>query len=163
MVEALSTNPETPALPLVSVVLPAYNAADTLPAALQSLLDQQPAASAPLPDFEVVVVDDGSTDDTRQVLRHWGSARLLGHRLRSLHLPHGGIVAALNAGLVAARGAYLARMDADDAAHPQRLALQAAHLFDNPALTFPPPAWLLAATGSRRTALRTLWTGRTAF
>ena len=111
MVEAVSTSQGSPAQPLVSVVLPAYNAADTLPAALQSLLDQQPAASAPLPDFEVVVVDDGSTDDTRQILEYWGGARLLGHRLRALHLPHGGIAAALNAGLDAARGAYMARMD----------------------------------------------------
>ncbi len=150
MVEAVSTSQGSPAQPLVSVVLPAYNAADTLPAALQSLLDQQPAASAPLPDFEVVVVDDGSTDDTRQILEYWGGARLLGHRLRALHLPHGGIAAALNAGLDAARGAYMARMDADDAAHPQRLALQAAHLFDNPRIDL--SATCVAFGGDRQTA-----------
>lgn len=120
--------------PLVSFVMPAWNAARTLPASLQSLLDQQAADCAPLPEFEVVVVDDGSTDDTRRILEHWGAANLFGARLRPLHLPHGGIVTALNAGLAAARGEYVARMDADDTAHPHRLALQTAHLFDNPRL-----------------------------
>ena len=118
-------------LPLVSVVLPAWNAAHTLGAALQSLLVQRPALHAPVPDFEVVVVDDGSTDGTRSLLEHWASGQLLGDRLRPIYAPHGGIVAALNAGLAAARGKYIARMDADDTAHPERLACQAAHLFDN--------------------------------
>lgn len=117
--------------PLVSVVLPAWNAAHTLGAALQSLLDQCPAQGAPVPDFEVVVVDDGSTDDTRTLLDHWRAPHRLGNRLRPLYLPHGGIVPALNAGLDAARGALIARMDADDTAHRHRLACQTAHLFDN--------------------------------
>ena len=120
--------------PLVSVVLPAWNAAHTLGAALQSLLDQRPTAHAPVPDFEVVVVDDGSSDDTPALLEHWRSAPLLGNRLKPLYLPHGGIVAALNAGLAVARGTLVARMDADDTAHPHRLASQAAHLCNNAAL-----------------------------
>ena len=115
--------------PLVSVVLPAWNAAHTLGPALQSLLDQCPAANAPVPDFEVVVVDDGSTDETRALLQHWGANERLGSRLRPLYLPHGGIVSALNAGLSVARGSFIARMDADDTAHPKRLACQTAHLF----------------------------------
>ena len=122
----------SPVAPLVSVVLPAWNAAHTLGDTLQSLLDQTPAPGAPLPDFEVVVVDDGSTDSSHTLLEHWRSGHLLGNRLRSLYLPHGGIVSALNAGLSAARGTFVARMDADDTAHPQRLSRQAAHLFNNP-------------------------------
>ena len=117
--------------PLVSVVLPAWNAANTLGAALQSLLDQQPSPLALVPDFEIVVVDDGSTDETSNILEHWGSAHLLGNRLRPLYLPHGSIVTALNAGLAAARGTLVARMDADDTAHPYRIASQTAHLYDN--------------------------------
>ena len=117
--------------PLVSVVLPAWNAAHTLGAALQSLFDQRPSPLGPVPEFEVVVVDDGSTDETRNLLEHWRSAHLLGNRLRPLYLPHGGIVAALNAGLDTARGTLVARMDADDTAHPLRLASQTAHLYHN--------------------------------
>ena len=127
----MSSAPASAPAPLVSVVLPAWNAAHTLGAALQSLLDQRPAPGAPVPDFEVVVVDDGSTDDTPSLLEHWRSPRLFGNRLRPLFLPHGGIVAALNAGLEAARGSLVARMDADDTAHPQRLACQTAHLCNN--------------------------------
>ncbi len=116
--------------PLVSVVLPAWNAAHTLGAALQSLFDQRPSPLGPVPEFEVVVVDDGSTDETRNILEHWRSAHLLGNRLRPLYLPHGGIVTALNAGLGTARGTLVARMDADDAAHPLRIANQTAHLYE---------------------------------
>ena len=57
-----------PPAPLVSVVLPAWNAARTLGATLQSLLDQGPAHHDPLPEYEIIVADDGSTDHTRAVL-----------------------------------------------------------------------------------------------
>ena len=121
--------------PLVSVVMPAWNAAHTLEATLQSLLDQRPAPGAPLPDFEIVVINDGSTDNTRARLERWSAEDRAGARLRALHLPHAGIALALNAGLNAARGAFIARMDADDTAHPERLARQAAHLYASPSLT----------------------------
>ena len=62
--------------PLVSVVLPAWNAARTLGATLQSLLGQRPAPGAPLPEFEIIVADDGSTDDTPERLEY--GARPLG-------------------------------------------------------------------------------------
>ncbi len=126
---------QPPSGPLVSVVLPAWNAAHTLGATLQSLLDQCAAPGAPLPEYEIVVADDGSTDDTRALLEYWASPHRCGSRLRALHLPHGGIAAALNAGLAAARGAFVARMDADDTAHPQRLAVQTAHLCGKPHLS----------------------------
>jgi len=92
--------------------MPVWNAAATLPRALRSVLTQR------YTDWELVVVDDGSTDDTPGIL-----AELAGRdtRVRVLRQPHGGIVSALNAGLVAARGAWIARMDADDESHPDRL------------------------------------------
>ena len=72
--------------PLVSVVLPAWNAARTLGATLQSLLEQRPAPDAPLPEFEIIVADDGSTDDTCELLEYWANPARCGHRLRALHL-----------------------------------------------------------------------------
>lgn len=111
--------------PLVSVLLPAYNAAATLPAALDSLLAQS------LADFEVVAVDDGSADATARVLAEYARRD---RRVRPLSIPHGGIVAALGAALNAARGEFLARMDADDLALPERLARQAAALEEDPEL-----------------------------
>lgn len=114
----------TPSLtPSVSVLLPVWNGAATLPAALDSL------AAQTLPDWEAVVVDDGSTDGTWPLLRERARHDA---RIRPLRLPHGGIVAALNAGLVVARGRYVARLDADDTAHPERLARQAAWLDAHP-------------------------------
>lgn len=80
---------------------------------------------APLPPFEVLAVNDGSTDHSPALLERFACRE---PRLRVLHRPHAGIAAALNAGLACARGSLVARMDADDTAHPERLALQAAHL-----------------------------------
>jgi len=103
-------------VPKVTVLLPCHNAARTLPAALQSLLAQD------LRDFEVVAVDDGSTDETAEVLGRYAA---LDSRIRPLHLGHGGIVAALNAGMDMALGRYVARFDADDLCLPGRLSRQA--------------------------------------
>ena len=103
---------------MISVVLPARNAAATLPAALESLAAQS------LDDFEVLAVNDGSDDGgaTRDVIAAFASRDA---RFRLLDRPPGGIVAALSAGLAAARGRFIARMDADDVCHPRRLELQA--------------------------------------
>ena len=103
----------------MSVLLPVRDAAATLAECLDSL------AAQTLADHEVVVVDDGSTDASSQLLR--GRAREDG-RLRLLTTPPRGIAAALNLALAEARAPLVARMDADDVAHPERLALQAARL-----------------------------------
>ncbi len=107
-------------VPLVSVLMPCFNAADTLPAALASL------AAQTLRDFEIVAVDDGSDDATWDVLTAHAARE---PRLRPLRLTHAGITPALNAGLAACRAELIARMDADDLCLPGRLAAQAA-LFD---------------------------------
>lgn len=110
-------------MPRVSVLMPCYNAAATLPAALSSLAEQT------LADFEIVVVDDGSQDETPDVLAAWAR---LDTRLKVLKLPHGGIIPALNFGLDACQAPYIARMDADDRAAPRRLASQLAFLQAHP-------------------------------
>jgi glycosyltransferase involved in cell wall biosynthesis len=109
--------------PAVSVVLPAYNAAPGIGRAVKSILAQN------LHDWELIVVDDGSTDGTAEAAHAAGGGD---PRLRLLSRPHGGIVAALNAGLAAARGAAIARMDADDEALPDRLRAQLALLGARP-------------------------------
>lgn len=111
---------ETPA---VSVLMPAYNAAPYLEEALASVQKQD------LEDWELIAVDDGSTDDTAALLRAAAGADA---RVRALLLPHQGLVAALNAGLSACRGALVARMDSDDRMHPSRLSRQVAFLAEHP-------------------------------
>ena len=111
------------AMPAVSVLLPCYNAARTLAEALDSLSRQT------FTDFEVIAVDDGSSDTTAAILQEWAS---LDSRFRLLSQPHGGIIPALNAGLAACRAPYVARMDADDRCHPERLARQIAFLEAHP-------------------------------
>jgi glycosyltransferase involved in cell wall biosynthesis len=106
--------------PLVSVLLPVFNAASTLDETLRSLFAQT------LAEFEIVAVDDGSDDGSAELLRRW-SAR--DARLRVKSGPHSGIVDALNSGLELCRGSLVARMDADDTVHTQRLAKQA-QMFD---------------------------------
>ncbi len=90
------------ATPAVSVIIPAYNAARFLPEALASVLAEA------TPDVEVLVVDDGSTDDTQALLARYAS------RVRSLRIANGGPGRARNAGLVATRGPLVAFLDADD-------------------------------------------------
>ena len=126
-------------MPLVSVLMPCYNAQRTLDEALASLACQT------LRDFEIIAVDDGSTDDTKQVLQHWAQRDA---RLRPLFRPHTGIVETPNAGLALCQAPYVARMDADDHAHPERLERQLAYLESHPevdvlasrVIGFPPEA-----------------------
>lgn len=101
--------------PLVSVVMPARDAARTVGVAVRSVLEQT------YPRFELIVVDDGSSDGT---VHEACVAANADERLRVLELPHGGIVRALNAGIAAARGELIARMDADDEMLPRRLEAQ---------------------------------------
>ncbi len=99
----------------VSVVMPVYNAEATVLRALESLRAQT------IPELEIVVVNDGSTDGTMDLLHRQKDIILLDHS-------HRGIAPALNDGLTAASGDYIARMDADDRCHPSRMELQAAYL-----------------------------------
>jgi len=108
--------------PRVSVLLPVHNGEEQLEGAIESILRQS------LDDFELIVVDDGSTDRTPSLLQQFAARD---PRVRVCRQDHGGIVAALNRGARLARAPYLARMDADDIAVPDRLAKQAAFLDSN--------------------------------
>jgi glycosyltransferase involved in cell wall biosynthesis len=110
-------------LPAVSVLLPAYNAAATLGAALRSVERQTER------DWECVVVDDGSSDGTASMVDEFVAQDA---RFRRLSVPHGGIVAALNAGLEQCRGGLVARLDADDLMQRRRLERQREALARHP-------------------------------
>lgn len=105
----------SPFRPMISVVLPVFNAAPWLRVALDSLTAQT------FSNHEIIVVDDGSTDDTPRILRQHAACD---SRLRVISRANTGIVGALNDGLAAARGWFIARMDADDEAAPDRLMRQ---------------------------------------
>jgi len=110
-------------VPAVSVLMPCYNAARTLPEALDSLSGQT------FPNFEVVAVDDGSTDSTPQILQERAAND---KRLHVVSRPHAGLIASLNAGLGSCEASLVARMDADDWSHPERLSRQVAYLEAHP-------------------------------
>lgn len=109
----------------IDVLMPFRNAADTLPACLESI------AAQTLSDWRLVAVDDGSTDASRALVEAF--ARRTG-RVLILSSDGAGLVPALNLGLSACTAPLVARMDADDTMAPERLALQAALLERTPAL-----------------------------
>lgn len=115
--------------PAISVLLPARNAAATLPEALAGLFAQRGA-----PPWELICVDDGSSDATPQLLAAAACAARPFVEVRVLRGAGVGLVAALNLGLAHCRGALIARMDADDRVHPDRLRLQADLLARKPSL-----------------------------
>lgn len=112
-------------MPRLSIVLPFRNAGATLAECLDSIAAQS------FDDFELLAVDDGSSDDSAALVRARASADA---RIRCLASPARGLVAALNHGLDVARAEIIVRMDADDRMHAERLARQYAHLEDNPRL-----------------------------
>ncbi len=111
--------------PAVSVLMPVWNAAATLRAAAASIQRQ------PLPDWEMLLVTDGSTDESGELADQLAREDA---RIRVVHTPHRGIVAALNTAAGAARARLIARMDADDLSLPHRLAAQRALIEADPDL-----------------------------
>jgi glycosyltransferase involved in cell wall biosynthesis len=109
--------------PTISVVLPVYNGARFLRQTLASLRWQT------FTDWEAVCVNDGSTDESQAILRQFAAAD---PRFRIVDQENQGIVAALNASVLAARAPWIARIDADDVAVPERLATQWRFVQDHP-------------------------------
>jgi glycosyltransferase involved in cell wall biosynthesis len=101
----------------ISVVMPTYNAMPFLKAAVESILTQS------FKDFELLIVDDGSTDESKDYLDS-----LIDPRIRVIHLPRGGLETALNTGIRQAKHEWIARMDADDIALPRRFEKEVAFL-----------------------------------
>ncbi len=107
----------------ISVLLPVYNCERYVGAAVQSILDQTFA------DFELIIIDDGSTDGSSAILRAFADRDA---RVRLVARPNTGYVRALNEAAALATGEFLARMDADDVSLPGRFAAQVAYLRAHP-------------------------------
>ena len=103
--------------PLVSVIIPAFNAEKWLEEALLSVVAQT------LPDWEAIIVNDGSTDHTLEIARGLADARI-----HVIDKPNGGVSSARNAGLEVAKGTYITFLDADDGMSPDNLRIKIAEL-----------------------------------
>lgn len=108
-------------MPKATLVVPAYNVSATIGMTLKSLLSQS------FPDFEIIVVDDGSQDDTVACVQ-----RFYDPRLRLIRQKNRGLAGAHNTGIAAARGEYIGFCDADDMWLPEKLARHVAHLDARP-------------------------------
>lgn len=111
------------AAPKVSVIVASYNGERFVAETVRSILCQT------LTDFELVIVDDGSTDGTRTVLRAFAAGDT---RIRVIEKDNEGLIATLNRAIAEARGDYIARIDHDDLMRPMRLERQAGFLDTNP-------------------------------
>jgi|SRR5215204_1681028 len=109
--------------PVVSVIIPVHNGAQYLRAALDSVFAQTYSP------FEVIVVDDGSVDESSVIAQSF-------HDARFIHQANQGVAAARNHGIDAARGEFLAFLDQDDLWTPDKLKLQMAHLQDHPEIGY---------------------------
>jgi glycosyltransferase involved in cell wall biosynthesis len=109
--------------PKVSVVMPAFNAAAYLDQSIQSILNQS------FQDFEFIIINDGSSDDTKLIVNEYEK---LDVRIRAFHEHHEGMIAALDRGCELARGEYIARMDADDVSFAYRLQRQVEYMEKHP-------------------------------
>jgi glycosyltransferase involved in cell wall biosynthesis len=108
--------------PLVSVIIPSYNSAKYVVDAVDSALEQ---VYRPI---EVIVVNDGSTDDTDRILEPYVKT----NQIRYFYQPNGGLASARNAGLKMAEGKYVALLDSDDLFLPKKIERQIEHLEDHP-------------------------------
>ncbi len=109
-------------MPKVSVIMPAYNAEKYIKGSIDSVLSQTYG------DFEFIILDDCSRDSTQQIILSYGDPRIV-YVKNEKNL---GVAGTLNRGLELAQGEYVARMDADDIAMPERLALQTQFLNEHP-------------------------------
>ncbi|MDJ0596951.1 MAG: glycosyltransferase family 2 protein, partial [Pleurocapsa sp. MO_226.B13] len=131
--------------PHVSVVIPTYNSAEFLVEALASVFNQT------YTDYEVIVIDDGSTDNTQQAIELYRS------RLNYVYQKNQGVAAARNKGIEIAKGELIAFLDADDLFLPQKLQQQVAMFIANPDLGMVVSGWHLTNERGEITADVELW------
>ena len=124
--------------PIISVLMPAYNAAEYIREAIDSILTQT------FTDFEFIIINDGSTDPTEDIILSYSDKRIK-YYANECNL---GIVKTLNRGIDLSNGRYIARMDADDVSMPDRLEKQV-HLLDvNPQIVASGTLYTILGDGS---------------
>jgi len=106
--------------PLVSIIIPTYNCERHILESVESSLVQS------YPNLEIIVIDDGSTDNTEQILKPYFD------RIKYIRKTNSGLAGARNVGIGIANGEYLAWLDSDDIAHPDRILIQAAYFSSHP-------------------------------
>lgn len=131
--------------PAVSVVIPTYNRAMVLPRALGSVFSQS------YQDFEIIVVDDGSTDNTTSLLNHY--LDVTRGKCRSIKLEHTNAAFARNCGIENARGKYIAFLDSDDEWHSEKLAKQVNYLQNSTAALVHTGRTLVQEAGNQRSRI----------
>lgn len=110
-------------VPTISVCMPFYNVENYIGEAIESVLNQS------FQDFELILINDGSTDNSALIAKKYND-----HRISLINTTHD-FINSLNIGLDHAKGKYIARMDADDKMHPDRLLIQFNYLEHNPDIT----------------------------
>ena len=116
-------NPTTS--PAISVIMSVYNGERYLRQAISSILAQS------FRDFEFIIVNDGSRDKTAEILNEF---EVMDSRIKIFHQDNQGLVFSLNRGIQVAKGSFVARMDADDISHPERLSLQMRRFAGEPSI-----------------------------
>lgn len=130
--------------PLISVIIPTYNYGSLICDALKSVVVQT------YPNWECIIVDDGSTDDTAETVKQFIAANpgLAFHYVRK---PNGGTAAAKNAGIALAKGAYLQFLDADDRLSPDKMRIQISAISSTRApLVFSRSVFFMASGGEEK-------------
>ena len=110
--------------PLISVLLPVFNAEEYIQEAIQSILQQSCS------DFELIIINDGSTDHSLAIIKTFTDKRIV-----LIDQPNKGLAAALNTGAAICKGNFIARMDADDISFPDRFQKQLNYLEKHPAIS----------------------------
>lgn len=140
----LGEDPET--LPLISVIIPVFNGSRGLATALRGLQNQT------WPQLEIIVVDDGSSDDSLSIARQYAQDD---PRIRVIpHETNQGAYPARNTGFAEARGAFITVHDADDWSHPQKLELQVRPLRNDPEIKATVSHWVRAGNDLEMTRWR---------
>lgn len=110
---------------MISIIIPCYNAGNYIKKAIDSAINQT------YQDFEIIIIDDGSTDNSKQVISQFSDSRI-----KYIYQENQGVSVARNKGIELSHGEFIAFLDADDIWHPEKLKIQLDFLEKNPDISF---------------------------